>query len=352
MENIELSFCIPTYNRAQSVLRLATEILSCEDPNIEVVVLDNGSTDDTLCILSTIKDKRLFVYSNGVNQGALFNMVNVLNKGRGKYLVYSTDQDYVDREKIAEFKSFLLHNSELACGYCDFYSTGEIDYEIFSIGGESIKNIAYKGRHPTGYFFNNNFLKQINIIKRFSDYEYVDLFPLEFIFAELSMMGQGAIYNRPIFTPETGEMVVKHKSSTTDGKSKRAFFAPEARLKLAVNYSNHLSTLELTEKEKIALAAGVFMNELTAATLGYRSILGNKALCTHYGMDYRYIKTNELFIIACKFYCLYMAKLKKDSGRDVAKLIKFNVYLAAIFFMKIIRRIIKIANPRLKFNIG
>ena len=127
MNNIELSFCIPTYHRAQSVYKLVTDILLCSDPAIEVVVLDNGSTDDTLSILRAIKDDRLCVYTNGENKGALFNMVNVINKGTGKFLVYSTDQDHIDYTKILGFKTFLLQQANLAGGFCAFNSESKID---------------------------------------------------------------------------------------------------------------------------------------------------------------------------------------------------------------------------------
>ena len=40
-----------------------------------------------------------------------------------------------------------------------------------------------------------NLLHSIFFLERFSDYEYVDLFPLEFAFAELCSLGKGAIYN-------------------------------------------------------------------------------------------------------------------------------------------------------------
>jgi glycosyltransferase involved in cell wall biosynthesis len=340
MSEISLSFCIPTYNRAQSVTRLVAGILSYNDPSIEVVVLDNGSTDDTLSLLKKIQDKRLCVYGNGENKGALFNMINVLNKGRGRYLVYSTDQDYVDEGKIAEFKSFLLQNAKLSCGFCSFDSEFEATHEIFSIGYQSIRNIAYKGRHPTGYFFKNELLKAVNIVENYSNYNFVDLFPLEFIFADLCLMGNGAIYHRSVFTPETGEMVVKHKSSTTNGMSNGAFFTPNARLKLAVNYSCHLNNLELTSREKSLLTANVFVNELIASTLGYRAVLGNENLCAHYGMAVRGINPYELFLIALNFYSSYVGEVSKLNAHGVTMMFgfRFKLDVLIILFEKFKRR--------------
>lgn len=341
MKQIELSFCIPTYNRSQIVYGLVTNILLCRDQTIEVVVLDNGSTDDTLSILHAINDERLVVYSNGENKGALSNMVNVLNKGRGKFLVYSTDQDHIDNTKIIGFKSFLLQHSDLAGGYCEFNSKSEMEFEIFPKGYQAVKKIAYQGRHPTGYFFNNELLKSIKLIERFSDYDFVDLFPLEFAFAELCLMGNGAIYHGSIFTPETGVMVVKHKSSTTNGKSKQAFFSPEARLKLAINYTKHINTLQLAPREKDLLIIDIFIRGLAAATMGYKAILRNKDLCIHYYMESRDIKTKELFGIGFYFYKQFVNKTVDVWGSNLIKRIKFEVHLFFILFRKIIQRQIK-----------
>ncbi len=328
MDSIELSFCIPTYNRAQVVFSLVTDILLCCDSNIEVVVLDNGSTDDTLSVLSVINDDRLRVYSNGENKGALFNMVNVLNKGKGKFLVYSTDQDHVDFKRISEFKRFISQQFNLAGGYCAFNSTSEIEYEIFPMGYQAIKKIAYQGRHPTGYFFRNDFLKSIKLVDRFSDYAFVDLFPLEFVFAELCLLGNGAIYHRSIFTPETGEMVVTHKSSTTDGKSSKAFFSPEARLKMAVNYSKHINSLRLTERERDLLISDVFIHGLISATLGYKFVLSDQKLCTHYYMERRNIKSKELFDIAFSFYTRYIRECIEIVGSGFFDHVQFNIHIA------------------------
>jgi glycosyltransferase involved in cell wall biosynthesis len=335
----ELSFCIPTYNRVDSVRRLVLDILFCKDPNIEVVVLDNGSTDNTLEVLGAIRDDRLKIYSNGVNKGALFNMVNVLDKGRGEYLVYCTDQDYVDKEKIEEFKSFLISNDSISCGYCEFVSDVNSKSQIFPIGLQSIENIAYTGRHPTGYFFKNKLLKKVEIVKRFSDYEFVDLFPLEFVFAELSLVGKGAIYKKPIFSPESGPMVVAHKSSTTKGNDKKAFFRPDARLKLAKNYSKHLKALDLIPAEKIQLAANVLISEIRASTMGYKAIMSNTNLCIHYNMNPRSISSIELMMIALSFYFKFISNFYKTYDKKISNVVILNVYVVKKILSKVYKKL-------------
>ena len=227
-----------------------------------------------------------------------------------------------------------MQRLDLAGGYCAFNSEKEIECEIFKKGYQAIKKIAYQGRHPTGYFFNNSLLKSIKLIERFSDYEFVDLFPLEFVFAELCSMGNGAVYHQRIFTPETGEMVVKHKSSTTNGVSKKAFFSPESRLKLAINYAFHINSLQLTRREKKLLTIDMFINGLLAATIGYRAILRNKGLCTHYYMEPRNIEKKELVEIGLNFYKQFLTKTNALRGRKFINKVEFSWHVFFNIFHK------------------
>jgi len=332
MSGMELSFCIPTYNRAQMVRELVVQLLSCSDVKIEVVVLDNGSTDDTLSILKSIKDERLVVYSNGENRGGLYNAVNVINMARGEYLVFS----------IENFKSFLLRNPALACGYCEFNSNSEKEFELFSKGYEAAKNIAYKGRHPTGYFFKNRLLKSIDHVARFSDYKVVDVFPLDFILGELCLMGDGAIYHRPIFTLETGEMAAKHKSYNAPGTSKEAFFSPEGRLKISISYAKHINTLRLNWGEKKSLIVNSFVRELASATRGYQSILRDENLCAHYYMECRDVKTTELIRIGVSFFARYVEGTKCLIGTSLVNNILFRLHLILGISRHVFRRIDKV----------
>jgi glycosyltransferase involved in cell wall biosynthesis len=340
-DRIELCFCIPTYNRAESVYRLVSDLLSCKDEDIHVVVLDNGSSDNTLELLHTIADVRLDVDSNGENRGALYNMIHVLDRGVGRYVVYSTDQDYIDVARIPEFKSFLRQHPGLACGFCMFDTDVRSNNEIFAVGYQSVKRIAYKGRHPTGYFFNNSMLKSVDITHRFSDYDFVDLFPLEFVFAELCLLGNGAIYHNPLFIPKTGESIVSHKSSTTHGKSRSAFFLPESRLKIAVNYALHIDTLRLRRTEKNLLIVDAFFNGLDAATIGYRSILADEHICSHYYMEPRTVGVGELFEIGTRFYRQFVVRTQDLYKGTFSRPIIITVMITLRVLYKIIYRCLR-----------
>jgi hypothetical protein len=292
-----LTFCIPSFNRVEQVQSLVNSLLSLPDEDIEVVVLDNASTDGTHQKLSQIRDPRFKLATNPENRGALFNMVNVFCLANGAYVVYSTDQDKTNIERVSDFKAFLRANPKVSCGFCNFDVAPGTPHQHHTQGFDAVNAIAYKGRHPTGYFFRNEDLRRVRMTERFSDFNVVDLFPLEFTFAEVALQGDGTVYNGGLFSPNTGEGVIKHKSATTNGASRTAFFAPAARLKLALSYSRHVDQLELSQSERSRLIGRIFFGELRSATSGYRAVMGNKKLCIHYRMEPRHIGWAELVSI-------------------------------------------------------
>ena len=305
-----LSFCIPSYNQLYRVSALVKSLLLQPDDDIEVVILDNASTDGTFKELNKIIDSRLKLVVNSKNNGALYNMINVFSYASGEYVVYSTDKDITNVNEISNFKSFLRANRHVSCGYCNLNQKNKINKNyFFSSGYAAVNAIAYKGRHPTGYFFKNKELCKIKLNERFADFNIVDLFPLEFAFAEIAMMGTGAIYGGNIFKPNTGQDGgPKTKSATTNGTSKNAFFAPATRLKLAINYSRHAEQLSLNRINTLRLQAKIFVSELGGATIGYRRIMKNERLCDNYHMKCRKVGYWEILFISTSFIRKYFTQ--------------------------------------------
>lgn len=116
---VVLSVCIATYNRCQLCLELVEELLKYPNEDIEVVVSDNASTDDTWVALQGIKDARLKIYRNEKNCGAQFNWINSLWHSSGKYAMNMNDRELVDMQAL-ELLVEELKNREcvavVACG--------------------------------------------------------------------------------------------------------------------------------------------------------------------------------------------------------------------------------------------
>lgn len=87
---------IPTRNRSAFLKDCVASALAQSYRNIEVLVSDNASTDDTLTTLMSVADKRLRVLSNREDIGMSRNFARCVQEARGDYLVLASDDNVLD----------------------------------------------------------------------------------------------------------------------------------------------------------------------------------------------------------------------------------------------------------------
>jgi len=68
-ENVKVSFIVPCYNEEENVLAAIDGILKTRPSDVEVVVVDDGSTDRTAELVSSLNDSRVKLVSYKPNQG-------------------------------------------------------------------------------------------------------------------------------------------------------------------------------------------------------------------------------------------------------------------------------------------
>ena len=113
-----VSIVTPTYNQGEFLAATIDSMLAQDYPNIEYIVLDDGSTDDTPNVLKQ--------YSGRVRWERQANMgqSRTLNKGwaqaRGKYLGYLSSDDLLLPHAISTMVKALEAHSEAVVAYCDF----------------------------------------------------------------------------------------------------------------------------------------------------------------------------------------------------------------------------------------
>lgn len=319
-----LSFCIPTYNRVDALIPLVRRILQSCSYDFEIVVSDNLSTDETVAQLKAIDDPRLVILENEVNRGAVFNQVNVLTKGRAAYSVLLLDKDSVDPIFIETFLVFLRCEAPIT-GYCEYHKRPGTPPRFFKPGYGALQGMAYSCHHPSGYFFSKPDLWELRIVERFSDHEVVGDFPFEFIQAELALRGPAAIFQEPLFIPEDLEAAQKTRSHTTSGAKGDAFFQPKGRLNNAVRFSLHILDLPLAANLKWLLVLDRFAHGLYLATVDYRFIMANQAICDHYHIPTSRVGRLELLLIAVDYYCGFFRQLKMVTNGAMLILLPLSI---------------------------
>lgn len=92
---------IPTYNRADGYLREAIKSASAQTyADIEIVVSDNCSVDDTESVVKQFADERIRYFKHESNIGANNNFNFCLEQARGDYFLLLHDDDLIDPDFV------------------------------------------------------------------------------------------------------------------------------------------------------------------------------------------------------------------------------------------------------------
>jgi dolichol-phosphate hexosyltransferase len=93
---VKLSILMPAYNEESTVTRAVAEILSTDYPcDIELIVVDDGSTDRTALLLSLFRDDRLIVHHHPVNRGKGAALRSAAALATGTHLLpFDADLEY------------------------------------------------------------------------------------------------------------------------------------------------------------------------------------------------------------------------------------------------------------------
>lgn len=108
-----VSICIPTYNRANFITRAIDSALSQTYKNIEVIVVDNASTDNTKEIVLGYDDQRLRYVRNSENLGLFGNFNRCIELYKGDFLHILHSDDYIDFDFTEKCVNFFKKNPDV-----------------------------------------------------------------------------------------------------------------------------------------------------------------------------------------------------------------------------------------------
>lgn len=95
-KNFLVSICIPTYNCARHLKKALESIINQTYDNLEIIISDNASTDNTLALLQEFNDPRIKIYKNSKNIGAENNFSKCVELADGEYIaIFHADDLYL-----------------------------------------------------------------------------------------------------------------------------------------------------------------------------------------------------------------------------------------------------------------
>lgn len=99
---VKVSIIITTYNRAQFIQRIYKQVVAQDYSNFELLIINDGSTDETSEILSSFDDIRLKIFD--VPNGGVSNARNIgLSNASGEYIFFIDDDDIIPSDYISNF---------------------------------------------------------------------------------------------------------------------------------------------------------------------------------------------------------------------------------------------------------
>jgi abequosyltransferase len=100
---IDLSICIPTFNKSKFIFETLKSIENQKfGSNVEVVILDGASTDNTKEIIDLFKDKinNLRYYLENKNNGIDFDLDKTVHLAKGRYCWLMSSDDLMTTQSV------------------------------------------------------------------------------------------------------------------------------------------------------------------------------------------------------------------------------------------------------------
>ncbi len=114
----KVSVIIPTYNREKTILRALQSVLDQTYTNLEVLVIDDGSTDSTADIVNSISDERV-KYIVLEKNGGPSNARNVgVQLAGGEWIAFQDSDDSWHKDKLEVQMAYAKEHPEYAMIYC------------------------------------------------------------------------------------------------------------------------------------------------------------------------------------------------------------------------------------------
>lgn len=140
-----ISVIMPTYNREKTIKRAIDSVLNQTYQDIELIIVDDYSTDDTEKVISRINDKRLRYIKLEKNSGACHARNVGLDNAKGEYIAFQDSDDEWIKDKLDKQLKMLTEN-KVDIIFCSAKHIGknEIIIPKEKLNEQQIKNKIFK----------------------------------------------------------------------------------------------------------------------------------------------------------------------------------------------------------------
>jgi len=124
---VKFSVCIPTYNRAPFLKEAIESVLSQTYSDFQLVIYDDGSTDETEEVVRSFKDERILYYRASENRGRPYARNSCIDLSENEWIVWLDDDDKMEPELLSRYALAINKYSQVKIFYPKlFYLKNEL----------------------------------------------------------------------------------------------------------------------------------------------------------------------------------------------------------------------------------
>lgn len=116
-----VSICIPSYNGAEYIADTIRSVLDQSYQNIEIIVNDDISSDNTAEIVSSFNDDRIKFYKNTQRKGLAGNWNAAVRYASGEYVKLLCQDDLLFKDALKKQVEILEKNKDASCSIGNTY---------------------------------------------------------------------------------------------------------------------------------------------------------------------------------------------------------------------------------------
>lgn len=130
--DVMVSVIIPTYNRAEPLKKSIDSVLKQTYEKFEIIVIDDGSDDNTYDVIKNIKDNRIRYIKNEFNQGSNASRNIGINNAKGTFIAFQDSADIWKKNKLEKQMDVIERISDIDAVFCCVeYTTGNNEKSVF-----------------------------------------------------------------------------------------------------------------------------------------------------------------------------------------------------------------------------
>lgn len=197
IKNKKVSIVVPIYNTEKYLDRCLTSIINQTHKNLEIILVNDGSSDNSLAIMNKYKDMdNRIIIINQENQGAGEARNTGLKIATGDYISFIDSDDYIDVTYVSELLKAIKKND--AYSYCNVLIKDKVK-EI-----SELENYLFMNQMTGGKLCNLKYVRGI----AFPKYHYCD--DLMFYYKLLSSERSCTKVNKPLYIYEQRNDSLSH----------------------------------------------------------------------------------------------------------------------------------------------